>query len=77
MQIAWIIISIGLVFSISKEKNEYIDIGKLAIIGMVLFLLLFDGRARYLINHIPIFILVGTNGLKNSLNKILLTLEHK
>ena len=77
MQIAWIIISIGLVFSISKEKNEYIDIGKLAIIGMVLFLLLFEGRARYLINHIPIFILVGTCGLKNSLNKILLTLEHK
>ena len=59
------------------EKNEYIDIGKLAIIGMVLFLLLFEGRARYLINHIPIFILVGTYGLKNSLNKILLTLEHK
>lgn len=77
MQIAWIIISIGLVFSISKEKNEYIDIGKLAIIGIVLFLLLFEGRARYLINHIPIFILVGTYGLKNSLNKILLTLEHK
>lgn len=77
MQISWLIILLGLMLSYSKGKNEYIDIGKLAIIGMVLFLLLFEGRARYLINHIPIFILVGTYGLKNSLNKILLTLEHK
>ena len=44
---------------------------------IILFILIFEGRARYLINHIPIFILVGTYGLKNSLNKILLTLEHK
>ena len=54
-----------------NEKNEYLDIGKLAIIGIILFILIFEGRARYLVNYIPIFIFIGVDGLKISLNKIL------
>ena len=71
MQMSWLIILLGLVLSYSKEKNEYLEIGKLAIIGIILFILLFEGRARYLINYIPVFIFIGVYGLKNSLNKIL------
>lgn len=71
MQISWLIILLGLMLSYSKEKNEYLDIGKLAIIGIILFILIFEGRARYLVNYIPIFIFIGVDGLKISLNKIL------
>lgn len=77
MQISWILITLGLVFSIKNEENNYISIGKLSIIGIILFVLLFEGRSRYLINHIPIFIFVGTYGLTNSLKRLLLTLERK
>ena len=76
MQMSWLIILLGLALSYSKEKNEYINIGKLAIIGIILFILLFEGRSRYLINYIPVFIFIGVYGLKNSLNKIL-TMKNK
>lgn len=84
LQISWILITLGLVFSYSKSSDKYIDIGKLAIIGIVLFILLFEGRSRYLLNHLPIFIFIGTYGLTNSFNKLtgifekfVLTLKHK
>ena len=75
MQISWILITIGLIFSINKEENKYLNIGKTSIIGIIIFILLFEGRSRYLINHIPIFILVGTYGLTNSLKKLSLILK--
>ena len=31
-------------------------------IGIILFILLFEARARYLINYIPIFIVLGVYG---------------
>lgn len=68
MEIAWTLILLGLVFSFER-KNE-INISKLAIIGLVIFILLFEGRARYLVNYIPIFILVGIYGLSNSFKVI-------
>lgn len=77
MQIIWIVLMIGLICSIGKKENNYICIGKLAIIGIIIFILLFEGRSRYLINHIPIFIFIGTYGLSNSFKKLLLTLKHK
>lgn len=78
MQISWVLLTIGLIFSNKKRKNnKYIDICKITIIGVILFILLFEGRSRYLINHIPIFVLVGTYGLSNSLKKLMLTFKHK
>lgn len=71
MQTLWILITIGLLFShTNKEQNNYIVISKLSIIGIVIFLLLFEGRARYLVNHLPIFIIVGVFGIKASLKMI-------
>lgn len=70
MQITWIILTIGLIFSISKNEDKSISISKLTLIGIILFLLMFEGRARYLINHLPIFIFVGTYGIANSFNKL-------
>lgn len=77
MQIMWILLIIGLVFSLVNKENKYISIGKLSMIGIIAFVLLFEGRSRYLINHIPIFIFVGTFGLTNSFKNLLLTLKHK
>lgn len=71
MQVLWILITIGLVFSYTyNEQNNYILISKISIIGIVLFLLLFEGRARYLLNHLPIFIIIGVFGIKASLEKL-------
>lgn len=79
MQIAWILIQFSLIYTISKNEkiNEKMVILKLSIIGIILFVLLFEGRSRYLINYLPIFIVVGTFGLeksfetvKNIINKI-------
>ena len=68
MQIAWLLIQFSLIYAISK--NEEIDILKLSIIGIILFVLLFEGRSRYLINYIPVFIVTGTYGLEESFELI-------
>ena len=67
MQTLWILIIIGLVFSYNKKQDDNFAILKLSIIGIVIFLLLFEGRARYIVNHLPIFIIIGVCGIKNSL----------
>lgn len=69
MQTLWILLILGLVFSYNKKEDKYINVAKLSIIGIVLFILLFEGRSRYLVNYIPLFIVVGTYGLKNSLKQ--------
>lgn len=70
-QTVWLVILLGLVCSYTKkDENDYLIISKITIIGIVLFLLLFEGRSRYLVNHIPIFIIVGIYGLINSFEKL-------
>ncbi len=41
--------------SLKKEGRFEISVLKLALFGTVLFLLLFECRARYLFMHIPLF----------------------
>ena len=73
----WILIFIGLACSyINKQENNTILVAKLTIIGIIMFLLLFEGRSRYVVNHIPFFIIVGIYGLKNSFD-ILMNLFNK
>lgn len=79
MQISWILVLFGLIFSINKEENEkqkQINILKFSIIGLIMFILLFEGRSRYLINYLPIFIIVGVYGIKNFF-QILDNIENK
>lgn len=49
-----------------KEKSERSEIHvlRLAIIGILLFILLFEARSRYLINYLPIFMILGVYGIK-------------
>ena len=45
---------------IREEKtNYYICIAELAVIGMVLFLSIFENRSRYLFQYLPFFLLAG------------------
>ena len=67
VQFFWICILLLLViFSLDnkyKEENSNLVI-KLAITGIMVFLLIFEARARYLYLYIPIFIIGGSLGLK-------------
>lgn len=46
----------------TKDKNK--NILKLTIFGVFLFYLLWETRSRYLINYIPIMVLLTTEGLE-------------
>lgn len=64
LEILWIIVLIGIIFSF-KNQEKTINILKLSVIGIILFIVIFEGRSRYLYNYIPIFIILGTLGIKN------------
>ena len=68
----WVVILFLMIISvIDKEKQrEDIFILRLTITGIVIFLLFFEARSRYLINHLPIFILLSVYGFKCMSNKI-------
>ena len=73
MQISWCIVLFGLIFSVNLKKDEQkkqMEILKFSIIGIIMFILMFEGRARYLINYVPIFIIVSAYGIKNFFNSI-------
>lgn len=69
MQAIWIIVQVFLVISIVAIKDNWKDknilIVRLTITGICMFIVLFEGRSRYLINHLPFFILLATSGLIN------------
>ena len=67
MQIIWVVILVGLVISY-KDRNKNTTILKLSIIGIIMFILLFEGRSRYLYSYIPIFIMVSALGIRNITN---------
>lgn len=59
-----ILILISFIYSIFKKSNKYIDTCQLAILGLLLFLLIWETRSRYMLNYIPIYIIVSISGLK-------------
>ena len=70
-QIVWITVLLGAFISTFHKtegsKEKYICILWLAIIGLTLFEMLFEVRARYLYTHIPIYCILATLGIKNIL----------
>ncbi len=62
MLIFFILMGTILKFLAKKEEKESIYILRISMIGIILFILLFEARARYLINYIPIFIVLGVYG---------------
>lgn len=45
-----------------KVANRYTTIMQCGIFGLLLYLLLFEARARYLINYLPLFVLLAGHG---------------
>lgn len=64
-QAAWLTVIFFSLALISCRKNVdcRLLVVMLSIIGITLFLLLFEGRARYLYTYVPIFILAGVVGV--------------
>ena len=70
VQYALIIIIISsCIFNIKKKDNEQYYI-QLAIVGLVIFFLLWENRSRYIFNYIPIFILIIVGFYNNFKEKV-------
>lgn len=69
MQFWWIFILIGMVLNIFDlvKKTEITDIklvSMLALIGMAIFVMIFEGRARYLYLYSPIYVIISFLGFR-------------
>ena len=58
-----IIVSIGYSIKNGKKENSIMIITKLSIFGLLLFLLIWETRSRYMLNFIPIYILAFVSGI--------------
>lgn len=61
---------IGIIINLKKEDKDELKIVNLSVIGIVVFLLLFEARSRQLINHIPMFIILAIYTIKSVLDII-------
>lgn len=62
-----IVISLGTIHSLFNRKireNFWLNYYRIAIIGVSIFLILFEGRPRYLFLYLPIFILLAVGTLR-------------
>lgn len=62
----WLMVLFFIPFSIKKENNKSELVIMLSIIGVSLFLTLFEARARYLYCYSPIFVVAFTLGITNT-----------
>jgi hypothetical protein len=69
-QMMWLTtLAIG-IFSAFAAKNSNKDVIMLSIIGLTVFELLFEARARYLYTFVPLYIVLGVYGIEYAANKI-------
>ncbi len=62
LQCVWIVLLVLCFFSFNKYRQYEITVIQLAIIGITLFLLLFEARARYLLLYGPYYIILAVLG---------------
>lgn len=66
MQGVWIscllFVGVGAIINLLKKDDEKLNILRLSFVGIVLFILIFEARSRYLYNYLPILILLATTG---------------
>ncbi|MBQ7065476.1 MAG: hypothetical protein IJN92_01515 [Lachnospiraceae bacterium] len=74
LQGIWILVFFGVAFSPFLQKrekeNELYTIVRCGILGSLLFILIFEGRSRYLINYLPFYVLLFSWGLEQILSLI-------
>lgn len=57
-----ILITLGTIIKFIKKEKDEINILRLSVIGIIAFILLFEARSRYLINYLPIMIILAVYG---------------
>lgn len=57
------LILIGIIYDILKDRNQNIRIMGISIVGIAMFLLIWEARSRYIYFLIPIFCIMGANGM--------------
>ena len=62
--ILMMLVFIGCIIDITKDKNEYVKIMEASLIAIALFLLIWEARSRYIYNIIPIVCILGANGVR-------------
>lgn len=59
-----IAIALSILYTIKRGKdNDILNISKLSILGLLIFLLIWETRSRYMLNFIPVYILVFVSGI--------------
>lgn len=67
MQVVWMSILVSIIFCLNiPYKGDVYRILTLALLGLSIFLLIFECRARYLFLYVPIYILLASMGLANA-----------
>ena len=46
-----------------REKIETLNIARLSMFGLLLFLLIWETRSRYMLNYIPVYLLIMVSGV--------------
>lgn len=72
LQGIWILVFLGVgispFFQKNEKENELYTIVRCAILGSLLFILIFEGRSRYLINYLPFYVLLFSYGVERIFN---------
>lgn len=59
------LIMVSIRSGIRSDKIDIFVYYRIAVFGLFLFLLLWETRSRYLLNYMPVFILLAVNGMEN------------
>mgnify|MGYP001675817172 CR=1 FL=1 len=70
VQCLWIGILVFNMFSYKDSKFTKVAIIILGILGLYIFETIFEARSRYIFVYVPLYILIGVMGIKNSINWI-------
>lgn len=76
MQCFWIAVLFLQLFNKTTKKCGIIPVIELSIIGLTIFELLFESRARYLYIYSPLYIFMAVCGVQNIYSKIKISVTH-
>lgn len=65
VQAAWLLVLLLTIAGAWSRKNKAVAVTMLAIIGLTIFEMLFEARARYLYGYVPLYILLASFGAEN------------
>lgn len=71
MQSIWVFVLGAVVVSgLGKENRQEVIVLMLSIVGLTLFEVLFEARARYLYTYAPVFCILAASGIEKLSNKL-------